>query len=533
MTTKKNHTVATERKDAITQNAKKRKIIKGSKILRYLEQIYSLFKLISFAIIGVLILIETWNLHEFKLFLPIMIWFPTYLLILALIPFISNFKVFYISSYFYNIIALSIVFIISPLSILILIILSGDLFFLSINLKQLKNRKFKLAGKNSLKQNLKFFIFILIIIGVLSVQASGYFPPKELSISFKVNASSQGTNENNTTVSFFVEWYFTQNDIKWMFSNSALNILEQYNSLIYLLIPESNLTSNSFACNATILLNSYNITVWAWLALDEQKGYYFTDETCLSYPILLEKFHNWTVNEGLKFEGIMLDIEPNTFHRDKISDFLFGKMFNFTTHKLSEQIQLSLIDRAHELGYKIAYCGPDLYIDDILDRDDDLIQIFGLPKPVSGYEKYIIMAYRSLYPWTNKLPQNYYLYASTRNYLNLFGTSATIALATIGKGSYPCGLLNEYGIKLLCEDINLLRVLGIKETQLWCLEWLLWYGWDKYTIYLEKILSAGNGYSYEEETQINSAVISINPMYFEFRSVLIFLDLISSAKLRK
>ncbi|MHA1819232.1 MAG: hypothetical protein ACTSU2_03465 [Promethearchaeota archaeon] len=465
--------------------------------------------------------------HRETLFMAIFFggWFPLYLTILSLIAALVERGSIKWASNLYIEIALFLLFPFIPLSWLILILLSGNFIPIILKVRVIRSKK-------SLKDISGFSLIIIIIIAFLSTQVTGNLGPSPTSKEFSFLISSETNNnlgdENASpilkpSVSFFVEWYFTADDVHWMFSKSILDNLVIHNSSIYLLIPESNFTSNSFAANVTRLLNSMNISVWAWLALNISRGYYFTDETAGYFPDFIANFLNWSEREGLTFKGVMLDIEPNTFHRDKITDFMFGHLSDDLKHSSSAKIEEDLIKLVHSSGLEIAYCGPDLYIDDSMDRDDDLIQIFGLPAPIEGFDKYIIMTYRSLYPWTERTPYNYYLYSSVKNFRNLFGDSFVPALATIGKGVYSKNSSIGNGLELLSKDIKLASAMGVKEITLWCLEWLLWFDWDNYSTDLEQILNSTS----DIPDQIR---ITINPIYFEFRSILYFIDFMSNFK---
>ncbi|MHA1368475.1 MAG: hypothetical protein ACTSRA_02005 [Promethearchaeota archaeon] len=371
-------------------------------------------------------------------------------------------------------------------------------------------------------------VFILQVIAVVPSCNTGVH-------SFTLPANH---SNDDIHISFFVEWYYTDDDITYMFSDQALELLRDYNSTIYLLIPESNLTAGSYAENVTALLNSWNVSVWAWLATSDEHGYYYTDETAFYFQDLINAVHSWSLSRNLTFEGMMLDIEPNRFHSKaqqesfENHDYLgalmdFRSQFNDAAYESSSEITPTLVNLIKDLGYKVAYCGPDLYLQDSRDNDDDLLKIFGLPHPIDGFDRYIMMIYRTLYPWAEKHECNGYIYHMGKNYLERFGDRASIALATIGRGPYGSREYNSVpgrdGIALLQADIMLLRNLGIKEVPLWCLEWLLWFDWDSYLQDLETILS----------TAIVDPVdtpITIDPTDPMFQSILITADVLMSTR---
>ncbi|MGQ4874797.1 MAG: hypothetical protein ACP6IY_12075 [Promethearchaeia archaeon] len=487
-----------------------------------LIRIFDIVNFITFLIVAIICIINAYNLISNIIELILTCWIPIYLTVLPFINMCQNRAGKIPIIYFFSFIAQGILNLIIPFSALLILLclMNIIIFFLKI-----KNIKYYW------KSNISTIIVISIIIIILILQLSAIIPLNGLVLfSFTLKARN-----NNTQISFFVEWYYTEDDVKYMFSDEALDLLNEYNSTIYLLIPESNLTAGSYAENVTKLLNNKGISVWAWLATKEEHGYYYTDETHQYFPDLIQKVHSWANERNLTFEGMMLDIEPNTFHRNKQTELInkgdyigalmdFRSQFNNDAHSESEKTTKELIDNIHSLGYKAAYCGPDLFLEDSQDNDDDLIQLFGLPHPVKGFDKYIMMLYRSLYPWTEKLNYNYYLYRTSKNYLKKYSDSFCGALATLGKGAYGDSHPNNEGLELLRSDIMILRNLGVKEIPLWCLEWLLWYRWDTYIEDLRYILLSGT-------TQPKDSLITINPTYFTFRSALYTIDILMDLKI--
>ncbi|MHA1730598.1 MAG: hypothetical protein ACTSU5_01575 [Promethearchaeota archaeon] len=463
------------------------------------------------------------------------VWLPVYLSAQSILFILSFFfpSVPGTGAAFYITIALVLIFPFTPLSWMLIVLITGNLFFTAADLKDLVSKwrksgiKFGFGGFTPLSLIVCLIILVLILQVLAVIPTSGSVLRFDPTTDLDNEITQNGSNESGSVrpaISFFVEWYFTEDDINWMFQENVANILKDTGSSVYLLIPESNLTGGSFALNVTRMLNARNITVWAWAALNESRGYYFTDETASSYIELIKSLIGWINEYGLNFRGIMLDIEPNTFHRERNTDFLFGNLHDRQLHALSTEVQKKLIEMVHGAGLQIAYCGPDLYIDDEADGDDDLIGIFGLPAPATGYDRYIIMTYRSLYPWTEKLPNNYFLYSSAVNFRKMFGSRLSLALATLGRGSYSRESIYSEdinGIDLLINDIRLTASLGIEEIPLWCLEWLLWYDWDNYADNLQLILNA-------TASSYSVPVVSVNPMYFEFRSVLWFVDFMAN-----
>ena len=58
-------------------------------------------------------------------------------------------------------------------------------------------------------------------------------------------------------------------------------------------------------------LNSAGIPVTAWLALPGQQGYYLNASNAAQAELRFTEFQKWTIDSGLRWSGIGLDIEPN------------------------------------------------------------------------------------------------------------------------------------------------------------------------------------------------------------------------------
>jgi hypothetical protein len=58
-------------------------------------------------------------------------------------------------------------------------------------------------------------------------------------------------------------------------------------------------------------LNSAGIPVTAWLALPGQQGYYLNASNAAQAEVRFTEFRKWTIDSGLRWSGIGLDIEPN------------------------------------------------------------------------------------------------------------------------------------------------------------------------------------------------------------------------------
>ena len=374
------------------------------------------------------------------------------------------------------------------------------------------------------KANVGLSVVSSILIILLALQYTAIIPSNESS----VKLTTLEARQEPSRISFFVEWYFTHEDIECMFSKDALDLLKGHGASIYLRIPECNLTANSHAEKVTKLLNKEGIPTWAWLTTKPEHGYYYSDETARYFPGLVQRVHAWADSRDLSFKGMMLDAEPSLQHRRsqsesaKRGDYLgawstIRSQFNDTAHDSSLKMTKQIVHDLHSFGYEAAYCGPDLYLEDFQDGDEDLMQLHGVPGAIDGFDKFIPMIYRSLYPWTEKLDHDYYIYSSAKHYLERYGSQLSVALGTLGKGAYGSPREGDDGLKLLRSDVLVLRNLGVPEIPLWCLEWLLWHRWSTYSSDLEYILSSATGPAMESS-------ITFSPMHLQVRSILLTLD---------
>ena len=75
-------------------------------------------------------------------------------------------------------------------------------------------------------------------------------------------------------------------------------------------------------------LNNANVSVYAWLLLNESKGYWAADSNVLDFEKLVNNFISWADNYSLEYDGIMIDSEP-AFRT--LSLHIRGDYFHFLT----------------------------------------------------------------------------------------------------------------------------------------------------------------------------------------------------------
>ncbi|MHA1264705.1 MAG: hypothetical protein ACTSRS_05640 [Candidatus Helarchaeota archaeon] len=265
-------------------------------------------------------------------------------------------------------------------------------------------------------------------------------------------------------ISFYCEFYNNGT-----FTDTSLNILNTYQSRIFLAVNESQLFPHSLACNITTRLNLANVSVYAWLLLDHSNGYWAADSNAAQMENLTIQFINWAKSNNLTYDGILIDSEPD-FQRlrqleSKIRNFdLYGFLLDLRYNAISNQhtsaqaLYGSLIDTIHAAGYEAMVVGFPLIIDDLADGDDSLQRIMGVSTfpPISwNFTSY--MVYRTTYRETLKFDfGSYMIYCYGTTLRTLFGSSTFISLSRIGDPPYTT-------LEELEKDAFIVKNLGFNE----------------------------------------------------------------------
>ena len=103
-------------------------------------------------------------------------------------------------------------------------------------------------------------------------------------------------------------------------------------------------------------LNSANIPVTAWLALPGRQGYYLNASNAAQGEVRFTEFQKWTIDSGLRWSGIGLDIEPNLQEFSSIGRAASGtvmRLFDPGTVTRARTAYGALIARIEAAGYRV------------------------------------------------------------------------------------------------------------------------------------------------------------------------------------
>jgi len=268
----------------------------------------------------------------------------------------------------------------------------------------------------------------------------------------------------NFRVSFYCEFYNNAT-----FSNDHLNTLEAHNSRIFLAINESQIINNSLALNITKRLNNANVSVYAWLLLNESNGYWAADSNVLKFEVLVSNFTTWVEANALQYDGILIDSEPSYQRlwalQEKIRAInLYGVLVDLRKTATSGEHQFAraqyeaLVNTIQAEGYEAMVVGFPIPIDDLGDGDDHLQSLMGVSTmPPHNWNYSSFMVYRTTYKETLNLDfGSYMVYSYAKSIWNLFGNTSSISLSRCGDSPYTS--INE-----LIIDAFIVKNLGFEE----------------------------------------------------------------------
>lgn len=299
---------------------------------------------------------------------------------------------------------------------------------------------------------------ILILVLLLASPVLFYYSTSE----FQIILPAQ--DNPNFRVSFYCEFYNNAT-----FTDSHLNTLKAYNSHIFLAINESQLINNSLAVNVTKRLNSANITVYAWLLLDQSKGYWAADSNVMEFEALVNTFFSWAALNDLEYGGVMVDSEPDLQRletiRRQIRHFnLYGVLADLrgtatsSLHQIAQQKYANISRSIQMNGYESMVVGFPFPIDDLIDGDDDLQRLMGVSTiPPYNWNYSSFMIYRTAYrEMLGADFGSYMIYSYGKTIWNMFGNSSSVSLSRIG--TFPYRTLES-----LIDDTFIVKNLGFQE----------------------------------------------------------------------
>jgi hypothetical protein len=128
-------------------------------------------------------------------------------------------------------------------------------------------------------------------------------------------------------------------------------------------------------------LNSAGIPVTAWLALPGQQGYYLNASNAAQAEVRFTEFQKWTIDSGLRWSGIGLDIEPNLQEFSSIgraASAALKRLVDSNTVTRARIAYTAFIARIEAAGYRVeTYQFP--FIADERDVHSTLLErLFGI-----------------------------------------------------------------------------------------------------------------------------------------------------------
>ncbi|MHA1358746.1 MAG: hypothetical protein ACTSRC_11560 [Candidatus Helarchaeota archaeon] len=273
-----------------------------------------------------------------------------------------------------------------------------------------------------------------------------------------------GVTNPNFKISFYCEFYNNNT-----FTAQHLEVLHNHNARIFLAINESQIYNDSLALNLTKWFNYVNVEVYAWLLLNQSKGYWAADTNVLDVEELVNNFTNWAQSNNLTYEGILIDSEP-TFQRmhslqGQLNNLnLFGALANLrknaksTVHNFAKVKYEEIVANIQKSGYEAMVVGFPLPLDDLADNDDTLQRIMGVSTiPPYNWNYSSFMIYRSTYKELSTIDfGSYMVYSYARSIRKFFGGNSSISLSR--SGSEPYDSIDE-----LIQDSLIVKNIGFNE----------------------------------------------------------------------
>jgi hypothetical protein len=143
-------------------------------------------------------------------------------------------------------------------------------------------------------------------------------------------------------------------------------------------------------------LNSAGIPVAAWLALPGEQGYYLNASNAAQAEARFTEFQKWTVDAGLRWSGVGLDIEPNLQEFTSISRAAMAalkRLFDPDTVVRARAAYNAFIARIRAAGYSVETYQFPFLADEREVRSTLLERLFGLVD-VRG-DREVLMLYSS------------------------------------------------------------------------------------------------------------------------------------------
>jgi hypothetical protein len=220
-------------------------------------------------------------------------------------------------------------------------------------------------------------------------------------------------------------------------------------------------------------LNNANVSVYAWLLLNESKGYWAADSNVLEFQKLVNNFISWADNYSLEYAGIMIDSEPTFQRLNKLqiqlgSLNIFGALTDLRAtatsgdHEFATSKYEEIITAIKLNGYEAMMVGFPLPIDDIADSDGSIQQLMGVSTlPPFNWDYSSFMVYRTTFKEIIGIDfGSYMIYSYGKTLQKYFGNHSSISLSRCGVSPYD-------SLDSFINDAFVVKNLGFQEVIWW------------------------------------------------------------------
>jgi hypothetical protein len=132
-------------------------------------------------------------------------------------------------------------------------------------------------------------------------------------------------------------------------------------------------------------LNQAGIPVVGWLLLPKDQGYWFNLRNAPQAQARYRAFKQWTDENGLRWDGVGLDIEPDirdlvtySSRRMKILPLALQRVFHFRQVRQGKRQYRELVDQIHADGYRVDSYQLPFIVDERRARSTLLQRITGI-----------------------------------------------------------------------------------------------------------------------------------------------------------
>ncbi|MBD3227835.1 MAG: hypothetical protein GF329_06575 [Candidatus Lokiarchaeota archaeon] len=308
----------------------------------------------------------------------------------------------------------------------------------------------------------KSFYILSVIIILLITPIITHFSSSIFTISVPAHANP------DFRVSFYCEFYHNNT-----FTDQHLIALRDHNSRIFLAINESEINNNSLALNMTRRLNAANISVYAWLLLNQSNGYWAADTNVMEFNNLVNNFINWSNDNSLEYDGIMIDSEPDYNRLNSLmyqikSLNIFGALIDLksqavsTEHIIAQEEYQRIARTIQDEGFEAMVVGFPLILDDQADNDDTIQRLMGVSTmPPYNWNYSSFMIYRTTFREILTVDLGSYMIYSYGNTIKkYFSYTSSVSLSR-------CGVSPYNNIDQFIHDAYIVKNLGFNEVIWW------------------------------------------------------------------